>query len=106
MKPITAIDALGAKLGLAAGQIWNVMLMQAKIEGIADIILAIVAAVVFVGCSWVVRYAYRELLDDDGPVIVIAGVGLIAMCVMFSYLFAAISALANPGYWALKEILK
>ena len=115
------IDALAANLGVAAEHVYGALLKQAMVSGVRSLVFIVIClAVVYV----VLRLLNRIITDVkegnndsifvDGWGISPAGIiasfaGGIAMFILFIVILADISnattALLNPEYWALKEIL-
>lgn len=120
-KTLGVLTALGNKLGTTAEYLWGVLLKQAPITGLID--LALMAAWVIGAVLWcrlVVqkttkpqateqnRYPHAEW-DGDGAFFAWASalaVAFIAGVVVSGSLQNIVSALANPEYWALRQILK
>lgn len=111
MTPLTSeilkrIDVLAEKLGVASGQLWSVMIAQARIEGITMLIIAGVLALVAVGLARLVKRFWRSE-DDDGVIVVGGSVGCVAAsAIAFGYAIGSLTPLLNPQYWALQEIIK
>ena len=115
------IDALAANLGVAAEHVYGALLKQAMVSGVRSLVFIVIClAVVYM----VLRLLNRIITDVkegnndsifvDGWGISPAGIiasfaGGIAMFILFIVILADISnattALLNPEYWALKEIL-
>ena len=121
-KTLQALTALAAKLGTTAEYLWGVLLKQAPITGVVDLLVcaAWVAGLVF----WAKfvqrkttappktddeRYPRADWNDDAGVglawVSVVIGAGITAL-VIGSNLSTIVAALVNPEYWALRQILK
>lgn len=121
-KTLQALIALAHKLGTTADHLWGVLLKQAPITGVVDLLVC--AAWVSGVLAWA-RFVKRKTTapasaannrhpsadwSDD------AGVGLAWFSVAFaaistalivgSHLSTIVAALVNPEYWALKQILK
>ena len=121
-KTLQALTTLAAKLGTTAEYLWGVLLRQAPITGAVDLL---VCAAWIVGLLAWARFVNRktttpprteddrhpcaEWSDETGVAIAWASVvlaGGIAALVIGSNLSNIVAALANPEYWALKQILK
>lgn len=121
-KTLQALTALAAKLGTTTEYLWGVLLKQAPITGVVDLLVcaAWIAGVV----AWAkfvkrktakpartenARYQSAEWSDEFGAGLawmsVVVAVGLTALTVGCE-LSTIVAALANPEYWALKQILK
>ena len=120
-KTLQALTTLAAKLGTTAEYLWGVLLRQAPITGAID--LAVMAA--WVGMAvFLIRLVRRKTKTpakteedrypsaewgEEGAVFSWAGAigfALVAALIVGSQLSSVVAALANPEYWALKQILK
>ena len=112
-KTLQALNALANKLGTTAEYLWGVLLRQAPITGALD--LAVMAAWV-AACVLLVRFVRRktrgedpEWSDEMGRVFAWAGAAcacaLTALIVGLEF-GQAVTAIVNPEYWALRQILK
>jgi hypothetical protein len=112
-KTLQAVTALANKLGTTAEYLWGVLVKQAPISGALD--LAVLAAW-SAACVWVVRFVHGKTSgkdpawdDEVGRVFAWVGVGLVCWLTMligglsFS---GSVTAIVNPEYWALRQILK
>jgi small-conductance mechanosensitive channel len=110
------LDAIAEKLGVAAQHLWSVLVRQAYIESVAQVvtgILLIVAAVVIV--RFVKRSYDREMtrqlngLYDSHEAIgqffgfVLCSIAIVAGVSVITF---GCLGIANPEYYALKEILE
>ena len=112
-KTLQALTALAAKLGTTAEYLWGVLLKQAPISGALD--LAVIAAWA-AACVWLVRLVRRKTTgpapawnDEMGRVFSWIGAGLTCFLVFFVGALSipdAVTAIVNPEYWALRQILK
>ena len=101
------IDAMAAKLGVTAGQMWGVLVKQARIEAIEDICWGLFWLMLAAICARIAWKGYKS--DEDlGDAVMICGsvVGIIFMLVAMGYIAGTPGMLLNPQYWALKELLK
>jgi len=121
-KTLQALTALANKLGTTAEYLWGVLLKQAPITGVVDLLVCAgwIAGVV-VWAKFVKRktanhartdydrYPSAEWSDDVGVCLawasVVIAAGITAL-VVGSGLSTIVAALANPEYWALRQILK
>ena len=120
-KTLQAVTGLANKLGITAEYLWGVLLRQAPLTGIIDLMLImtwVIGAVVW--CRFIVRkttcprpteddrYSKAEWTGESAlfawasAVVVV----LIAGAVLSTSLSIVVAALANPEYWALRQILK
>ena len=122
-KTLAALTALATKLGTTAEYLWGVLLKQAPITGAVDLLVC--AAWVAAVAAWA-RFVRRktavpastederyprcaEWHDEAGVGLAWASV-LVVACItalaVGSELSTIVAALANPEYWALRQILK
>lgn len=101
------LDALASKLGITVAYLWGVLVKQARVEAIQDV--GIVAIwVVLTGLSfWAARWIYKDETEKDcGGLIVFLGcVCLGSLALTLYFVFAAITEVMNPEYWALKQVV-
>ena len=121
-KTLQALTALAAKLGTTAEYLWGVLLKQAPITGVVDLLVCaawiagVVAWAKFVNRKTTKpartedeQYPSAEWSDEVGVGLAWASVvvaAIITALVVGSELSTIVAALANPEYWALKQILK
>ena len=115
------IEALATKLGTTAEHLWSVLVRQAPISGVVDLVLCIVIATVTVLFVALIkhkttapeameenRYPHAEWRDEAAflawAVALIAGV--FALVYVTSSAQGIAAAFANPEYWALKQLVK
>lgn len=122
------IDALAVKLGVTAQYLWGVLVKQAGVEGVKDLTfvgifglsalaLALWARTCFKRSNlrkegecgnyaenYVYNYDQRVNYEIDGWIsAVVAGILMIPACILTS---DAITALANPEYWAFQRVME
>lgn len=112
-KTLQALTALADKLGTTAEYLWGVLLKQAPITGALSLLM--MAAWVAV-CVLLVRYVKRKTAGeepewDDEVTRAFAWAGTVCLCAIAALVITiafsdAITALVNPEYWALRQILK
>lgn len=100
------IDALAAKLGVAAEHVWGVLIKQARVEAATDAVGFILSLV----CAyWLIRWArYMLKTGKDGDGIIWIPFALCAFFVLVAGIgsFSSIPTnVFNPEYFALKTIL-
>lgn len=106
---LSRLDALAAKLGVGAGQAWQILLRQAKVEAASELFFLVIWAVsafIFYRCCMVCVEKYKEEEGDWFMGIglsIAAGVGsMIGVAACLSYIFGV---LVNPEGYALGTIL-
>jgi len=120
-KAFEYIDAIAANLGVAAEHVYGALLKQAMVSGLRSVVYIILCLAVVYMVIRLLKKVYTDVKDGnnnsiflDGWDISAAGIiasfsGGIALFILFIAIIANISnattALLNPEYWALKEIL-
>lgn len=112
-KTLQAVTALANKLGTTAEYLWGVLVKQAPLSGALD--LAVLAAWV-AACVWLVRFVRKNTAGDDpkwddevgrtfawGGVVIVCSLTALIGGLSIS---GAVTAIVNPEYWALRQILK
>ena len=112
-KTFQALTALAGKLGTTAEYLWGVLVRQAPIS--AAIELTLLAAWV-AACVWLVFFVRRNTAGDkpkwsDEVTRLFAWTGVVLVCSMTAIsggnaISDALTAIMNPEYWALRQILK
>lgn len=114
----TLLTALAEKLGTTVEYLWSVLLKQAYVEGILNIIYCVITIILFIVFYKYAKYfssKWKEWTDNCEAeeifpiiILVILSVGTLILlgASIFEFLPTAITAFNNPEYWALKEILK
>lgn len=107
----TVIDHLADKLSVPAGQVWQILLLQAKVEFWQSLIAAVVAILVTFAY---VRYALPRIVRAwqklDNMAIGVGGLLGGVFLALFDILigvqfYTAIGYFINPQYYALHSIL-
>lgn len=109
---IQALNVLAAKLGTTAEYLWGVLVRQAPITGALD--LAVMAAWL-VALIFSARFVHKNTAGDEprwddeaARFFAWGGVWLGALFVALIggiIIPSAVSAILNPEYWALKQLL-
>jgi hypothetical protein len=102
------LDVLAAKLGVTAGHLWGVLVAQAKIEAIEDIIWAALWAALSLVLGLVARKLYESNDENDNAAlgIVLIGVAVGFLLISAAMISGTLGMLLNPEYWALKKVLE
>jgi hypothetical protein len=108
------IEELASKLGTTAEHLWGVLVRQAPISAVTDILTSIlIILLIWVSLKFVQRKT-RETedapadWDEEGALAawVIWGIAsIIAILCVLCDINYIIAGFANPEYWALKQIL-
>ena len=119
-KTLQALTILANKLGTTAEYLWGVLLKQAPISGVTDLltcvllIFAAIALTKFVYCKTKPRksecssYEYPEW-NNEAAFFAWAGCFLFFCFALLSVAFSIqgiVAAFLNPEYWTLMQILK
>lgn len=121
-KTRSALTALAQKLGTTAEYLWGVLLKQAPIAGVTDLIVmaAWIAAIVFWArvvsrktatppATALDEYPAAQWRDEVGvgfAWLSVVALAVLAALVIGCGLSTTVAAFFNPEYWALKQILK
>ncbi|WP_135553304.1 hypothetical protein [Paenibacillus cymbidii] len=108
------IDALAAKLGVAAEYVFTLMIRQMVMEGIVYICVSVVLLVASILGARKLYAFWREkdfeIEDCEGLAIfsVLLGIAMLVTIIVVTTIVLpeSIMKLTNPGYYALKEILE
>lgn len=106
-KMTTLLQELAVKLGTTAEHLWGVLLKQAPISGIVDLILILCFVSAWVTVFNIVQKNYRNWEDVQKFAAWLVG-GVISIYIVTFVLFKTegiVTAFLNPEYWALSEIL-
>jgi hypothetical protein len=120
-KTLQALTDLANKIGTTTEYLWGVLLKQAPLTGVIDLLLTVawvLGAVMW--CRYVLRKTTRPHPTDDDmyPCADWTGeaaffswlsavlVAIVAAVVVSGSLATTVAALLNPEYWALRQILK
>jgi pantothenate kinase len=106
------LDVLASKLGVAANQLWDILLLQAKVEAIQSIFLGVVflsASLIFLKIGFHYKKIWTECdHESDGEIAgTIGGFVLsgFSFLVFLSNVHDLPTLLFNPGYYALTHLL-
>lgn len=109
------IEQLATKLGTTSEYLWGVLLKQAQVQVISDIVFIVIVSILIIILWKVYLYAARngayseattEMTFVYGFPTILAAIALFCMSVAALHdLFQLPTLILNPEYWALKEIL-
>ena len=101
------LETLSTKLGTTVDQMWAILLKQAPISATIDFIqYAMIGVAVWFFVKMVKKYWDDEMGDAKLFVVCATGMILGALSIVaFSSFPNSVTALLNPDYWALKQIL-
>ena len=119
-KAFEYIDAIAANLGVAAEHVYGALLKQAMVSGLRSVVYIIICLAVSYLIIKMFKRIYSDVKEGEDSIFVdsfgisLGGVfsiiiGGVAIIILFFAIMAdignATTALLNPEYWALKEIL-
>ena len=121
MKELTPfLEQLASRIGTTVEKLWTVLLKQAPISGMVDIVVCIGLIVVAAKCFRLVQqkttvpekteedqYPCAQW-DNEGACGAWIGMGILLIIIVTIIMFSVqniAAAFLNPEYWALKEIL-
>jgi hypothetical protein len=96
---LARIDALAAKLGVAASQVWATVVFQQRIDGAMFMVASLI---VFVLSCFIWRVAKGQ--EHEGDRRGWQAVSVLAVLVAIVMLGSGVSLFINPEYAAFKEI--
>ena len=110
------IKQLAEKLGTTTEYLWSVLIRQAFIEGIENILVVAFAIITLFSLYRFYKWAYKKDADDynwfekiDAPelVYIITGViGVFLLIMIPVCIIEAFDCFLSPEYWALSHVLK
>jgi hypothetical protein len=107
------IDALAAKLGVAAEHVYGVLVRQQVAEGIVDIVVGtlILAVLIFASMVLIKKVELPRIVDEFDLLgyVFVAAISLLIIGLPGGYAVSEISDgikhVINPEYYAIREIL-
>jgi hypothetical protein len=100
------LDALAAKLGIASAHLWDVMITQSRIDGVEDLVFAVMYLLGTAATVWVARWLRKQ--DDDFLCefcfFVTCIVVPIWLIVSTNYFYHVPGELFNPEYSAFSKL--
>lgn len=101
------IDALAAKLGIAASHLWSVYVKQARIEAIECIGWGVMWLLISLAACFGARWLFKS--DDEhevGPFVLAILIAVAAFLIACAQFASTPGMLINPEFWAFKELTK
>ncbi len=111
------IEQLAQKLGTTAEYLWAVLLKQAPVSAMIDLVYLVIVAIMGVGLYKLHKYCTKEtgeykesIYEDKGELVkpamvILAIVWGIFFIICFFSIGNIVNGFFNPEYWALKEVL-
>ena len=100
---MSRLDAVAAKFGVAAGQVWEILVRQAYIEGWMRLVLALAFSIVVLVAVVALHKTKRELLECDWQVAVTL-VSVVLSVATTILVYRGCLFVWNPEYYAWREI--
>lgn len=108
------LEQLAAQLNTTVEFLWGVLLYQAKIQIVLFIVDIVIFTLFTVGVVKLAKYGSRRFAKDNdfdqfGWIVLFIIIGIVEVGWTFGLLFDlnhVITALLNPEYWALQQILE
>ena len=99
------LDALATKLGVAAGQLFEVVVRQAGVEAWSRVGIILLALLFWIPAALLIKKGVED--NDFEGVSVVVGLGTVIFTIVAAIRAFQIPTLfLNPQYWAIKEIGK
>jgi len=112
MEELTGVlEQLAVKLGTTTEYLWSVLISQAKISAITDLIYIVLNIIIGIMLYKLhINLSKRDLYDEyEEPLIAVMVIGALVWCVIFLINFFSIGGIINgffnPEYWALQKVL-
>lgn len=105
------LDALGDKLGVAGAHLWSVLVRQAYIEGVTDLVVAGLVGIVFVVAFCIGKKCVEIVNEGDSDeihiVVLMVSVLIGALCAVAIWynVVSGLQELLNPEFFALKNVI-
>jgi len=110
------LRVLAEKFGTTTEFLWGIMIRQAYVHGITAIICFLVTSILIFGWNWI---WWRAEVDEETSrrdqgdrmfaifMCRLGGLGLVFIwtCLFLSGMIEVTTALINPEYWAIKQVL-
>lgn len=115
------LKQLSAALGVAVEVIWVALIRQARVEGIYSAIISGLCLLLAPTMGFMSRFLFKRGKEYEaeqrkleqygdafgyyvgGALCAVAGVGVFFAC--FFHFWVSLTALNNPEYWAIREVL-
>jgi hypothetical protein len=110
----TLLESLASKLGTTTEYLWGVMIKQAPIDAFVGITLIIISFLLIIPYVRYIKWFaknYQKCYDNDTEVghwiaiVILAIILCIWLIISICDINNVVTALANPEYWALEQIL-
>jgi hypothetical protein len=108
---LTRLDTVGAKIADGSVHVYSVLVHQAYVEGVADLIKATIA-VLLSALAFVISVTFfrKAKNEDDGDCCLIGTItgilAISALLICVNFLTEGVMRLLNPEYYALHEVLQ
>lgn len=102
------LEQLAIAFNTTVDAIYPILIKQAYVSGIMDLLFGIALILLAVAIATIIYKKWEAIYESDMEfiVVVIALIfSLVAVFIIPISIFSGITTLANPEYWALKDIL-
>jgi len=110
------LRVLAEKFGTTTEFLWGVLIRQAYVHGVTAIVCFLITSVLIFGWNWVwwraevgEEVSHRDKGDRMFAIFMcrLGGLGLVFIwtCLFLSGMIEVTTALINPEYWAIKQVL-
>ena len=111
---VTLIEQLAQKLGTTTEYLWNVLIAQANVQIYIFITVFVSTIIGIIVAVYLLKYTQKYWDKEDAPMTawlalgfgtVVGFIALIGIVFTIANISDVITAIRNPEYWALKEVL-
>lgn len=103
------IDAVASKLGVAGEHVYGLLVKQAMIGGVMNLVVAVILLGVAYALVRLTKWLFssgKAFSSDSTPLGIFSGFfALITLFLGLDCAYTGVGALINPEYYAIKEIL-
>ena len=100
------LDAIAAKLGVAANHIWGVLVYQARVDAIEWIIWGVLWLAIAGSLVHCAQFAYSRKDDSERveKAVTLGGIAIVFTLLGLGCLSNILTNFLNPEYWAFKQL--
>lgn len=113
---VPLLEQLAAQMNTTVEFLWDVLVRQAQVE-VAKFIMYLILFILYtIGSVKFIRYGIHKGKEEDGDVdaeirwlfstVLVGILNIIYLVVLFINVGFVVTALLNPEYWALQQILE
>ena len=110
-KALELLNRLAEKFGTTVEHLWGVLIKQAPISAVSEMVMTLIFAIVWM---WTIRFVHIKTTASEEPWDemettlawgMVVSFGLILMINIYCTVTSSLTAFLNPEYWALKQLL-